>query len=649
MASLAKSQAGRVWIVEMTGSPRSGTRATRWVVIGSITVAVILLTASIVQVEIEYRVAGSRNVAKPAGTFGPRVLVSSMAESPAVAENTTILVQIFGLVPASFGVSSNAPIKSYAISPGDQTSNGIQDELANATISPENSTTTLFLSPSFDTIAAQWRGVLANDGGTTYPSLTVEATKTVSSDGLTSVYLYYNNLQFDPFSLQTLSLNSTDLTAGWSSWFSGSGINPYQYSTISVATEQLNLSLEFQGSPVATLHGAPTADPGGLRTDACGDKDPQCISYYYTYTNTTEDTLLHTGYTWGILPLIGVHVGANANAGGSLVLLGADIDVQSDNISVSSTQPYTSSSGETTTTMSTSPSYTHIANVTAGSSIGEYGATPLGLSESNGNNFSVSQNRTTAFAGIQGVEYAFSHYNQSTDEYQYYWELICDGETGTCQPPKLLHTTVLKSTYDGNFTTGEIYNINSTAGIEVSASWESIWVAWVFQQWLEKDSNGTLDLTASGTDSSYQSSTVWADTYGWTNAAEAYLDAIGALSVYSAALIAGVLISDVAAATAVVTLGASLPAVVAAVATIIFDDYDMSTAILSLFSSIAAFSGSHSVTVTYGFSNYPITGSGSEYSMAFYESQSFVSFTVDGTGYGFYAPEDYLNATGIVA
>jgi hypothetical protein len=52
--------------------------------------------------------------------------------------------------------------------------------------------------------------------------------------------------------------------------------------------------------------------------------------------------------------------------------------------------------------------------------------------------------------------------------------------------------------------------------------------------------------------------------------------------------------------------------------------------------------------VKYGFSNVPVVGSGSAYTMPFFESQSPVRFTVNGNTYSFFAPEDYLNATAIV-
>lgn len=62
----------------------------------------------------------------------------------------------------------------------------------------------------------------------------------------------------------------------------------------------------------------------------------------------------------------------------------------------------------------------HVVNINAPISTNETNAVPTKISEILGDNSSAAMNRTTAFVGIQGAEYQFSHYVSNT-----YIRIVC--------------------------------------------------------------------------------------------------------------------------------------------------------------------------------------------------------------------------------
>ncbi len=630
---------------------------TRRKIIAMVLSAVLFVAAVSIYVGTRPKVQTVRAVDKPVAYFGPRIVIGSNVQGATIGNNTTINVQIYSSVPDAFAKNG---IVFHNMSSGNQWNNSVNDELLNATMLPgNNSTGKFFLSPQFNSIAEEWMSLLSKDTGSNYPSLTVEAVKTVESNGSLHLYQYYNNLPFNPFVLSVVSANSTVLSnstllssTGLESWFNDSGVNLSNYSNVYLANLNFNLTLLFPSVPLQVIpvnssaSESPSYSNSGTSNLSVSSPESCYWIYYYTYPSSTSNTLEKTTYANGMLPLLGVHIGRNADQGGSEVDIGTTISIASDNISLNSNQVYVSSSGSTTTTMGTQPSFTHLANASASTSGNGYGAIPLGIDEKLGNNFSVSQNRTTAFAGVQGVEYEFQHYNRYTYDYKDYWaDEVCQPYR---YPPHLLSQTLISKTYDGNFTIGEIVHINSTAGLQVQAGYASIWEAWVIQHLLLQDSNGTIQLTDSGNTSSYQAATIWAMTYGWTNAGSAYAAAANALNIFSSALSLGLAIISVAAAANVIDLDSTEAVVVSTAASIIAATTAQAATLLGLFSSISFVSGSRQIINTYWLTNQPLIGSGSNYTMPFYESSYPVTFTLpNGASYLFYAPEDYLNATGI--
>lgn len=635
-------------------------RRRRWSVIAAVAVTLIVIAAS--AAVIWHPTQGSVVTALPAGTFGPKVNLAngtSPAE-PLVANNTTISIQVFGAVPTAFetpGTSYQASgILSYPVGPSAQATNPADDELLNVTLLPQNYTTAFFLSPSFDIIAQDWALLLAHDKGTGVPSLSMEAVKTVVENGSIALYQYYNNLPFNPSTLKISTLYPSDPSDNASPVFSGTGIDPASYTQVTVTNLEFDPTLDFPAKPMQVLTQSsthpswPALKVASATATPCVSPDTSCTTtYYYTYPVSTSDTLTHTGYANGTLPLLGVHISSNVSSGKSTIVLGASVAASSANIDFSSAQPYVSSSGEVTTTMSTSPSYAPLANISVGISGNGYIATPAGISEKLGNNLSDSLNMTTAFVGISGVEYAFHHYNRYTYTYADTWRKVCC-PVPPGRPPCRVYLesqTVQSKTYDGNYTVGEVVHVNTTANLQVTAGYQSIWSAQAIQDLLLMDSTGSVTLTSSGTDSSYQAATIWGQTTGYTNAADALETATKTTGAFSSMLGLGLaLICALAATNGFFDSGEG--AVIAEAASIAVATTGMITSLLDDFSTITSFASSNLVTFSYWFTNAPQIQPGSNYTMPFYESQHPVGFTLNGNAYSFYAPVDYLRAASIV-
>ena len=594
------------------------------------------------------------------GDFGPRLELAIRSGNGSIPmNNTTITVQIWSAVPSAFA-SGGRQLQN--ISANLQQSNGFEDRLFNWTENGSSPSVPRagFLSPRFDTLAGEWASLLGRDSGSNYPSVTVIGTESVRVGSNLSIYQYYNNLDYNPRNIPVVSVNSTGLNSTVvESWFNGTGIEPQNYSKLQLTDLELPLQLTFPRTPsevIPLANGSAGNGIGGAGESGSGrcpyaTTTASCTTTYYSTDPTvTTNTLVHTSFVNGTLPLIGVHIGRNADPGNSLVLLSANVYALNDTIELNSVQTTVWATDQTTSIMSTSPSFLHVANVSAAGSSGQWGASPTSFSEVHGGyNQSTALNRTTAFAGIQGVEYSFQHYNQTSYNYHDIWEkYCCPGPTGIIICKTSLQSHTLTSVVHGGFTDGAIVNINSTAGLEVKASYEPIAVAWVLQALYSTSHHLEVNLTTSGSESSYQASSLWAQTDGYLSAANAYGRAASILASFSTALGAGLAIVDAIAALNGGDFDASEPAVVTATLGLINLEIGLSANLLSTFSSISAVTGTNAVLLGYGFSNYPVYMSGSSYSMNYFESANPISVSFDGTSYRFEAPMNYLNATSIL-
>ncbi len=575
------------------------------------------------------------------GDFGPKVTLAGGVEESPRENNSTIVIQLFSAVPAKF---APAGLLSSSL--------GAFVELLNATVYPQNNTTALFLSPVFDEVAQEWTAVMTHDSGTNWVSLTLEATRTVvESNGTVQIYMDYNNVLYDPWDVPVETLNQTELsTPAARSWFDGTNVSLTDYSSVTIADVGLNLSLQFPPTPVQTVK-MPGAD---LRTSSVapetGCSPTPCTYYYDTYPSTTSATETGESYVNGTLPLLVTHLGQTVDGGLSEIDSGATVAVEDDTIDLNSAQPYLSQSGTITTTMSTTPSFAHVANLTVGSGGNGLNAFPYNYSRTIGNfNEDDSLNRTTLVVGVGGIEYGFPHFNQFTYGYTDEWKESCVEEDGGiyCELPKLVSQTLTSTTYDGNYTTGEILDVNSTAGLQVTAENVPIDEAWVIQHMLGSGSAGTVSLTVGGADQNYSSSTVWDNLSGYLDASDALKKGSQDLEIFSTAISLGLTIADTLAAANGLDFDAEEPEIVADSLNLIAETIKMSATILADMSSISTVGGTASVTLTSFFANDPLINPGSNYTMDYFESGTPISFTEGSTQYSFYAPEDFLNATAI--
>ncbi|MHB8395950.1 MAG: hypothetical protein ACYDAZ_01235 [Thermoplasmataceae archaeon] len=601
-------------------------------------------------------------------TFGPKVSINILnTPDNFSSNNTTIVVQAFGLFPQNVRefqtIGANLTGKN-------QSNNGNYVELLNTTV--DNLSDVLFLSPLFINVATAWRNFLSQFSGTNYPSLTVEATKSVDVNGTVQVYNYYNNLLFNPNQVEINTLSSHEVSSpGAASWFNGSSVNPGSFSSLNYTDLAFNVNLSFPKTPTQTLTNVSqpnasviysTARPAVSMDTAC----PGPGSYTYTYWATSSDTyIVNTGTcnTKGYLPMLVVHMGNGSANGHSQLSIAGAIILQDANISINSNQVYVSSSGQSTSSMSSTPSYEHAASASVETGIKSAVAYPLNAGSPKVN-FSNRQNRTTAFVAIQNATYTFVHFSQYTktydNEYQrtvyYKYEpYYYDGKEYCREVIYYTYTTEIQSvyegtTFDGNGTTGEVSSISSIGNIQVSAGFLDIEVNMVLHKLLASRPGANLTINAAGAGNSLSASTFWASDSAYTDASQVLKDAKAAMAVFSASLIEGLAITDTLSALNGATADASEPAIVSLTMGLVAAEIGLENAVLSDFSTIGFVSNAASATLTYGVSNYVLDqyNNGSNYSMVEYESQSYISMNFNGNSYQFYAPNDYLNATASV-
>jgi hypothetical protein len=479
----------------------------------------------------------------------------------------------------------------------------------------------------------------------------VDAYDTVYSGNNISIYSYYNNLPYNPMNVvmqSSLDYNTTEV----SQWFNGTSVNPDNYSTVSFAQYAMYLNLSFPSIPSQVLHVSGNSSASNNSQLITPD---QCSNFYYNVTSySTYNDVLSVNYTDSqdmhspvLLPVLAVHLSNGTYNGKSLIDFYSSITLLNDKIGLNSANAYESSSGQESSTMSTSPSFEHIANISNSASISGTNAETKSIAVQNGEPASNAQNNTTGIVGIANVTYEFTHYmrytNEYTKEYEGVWSSNCEYFTA-----HLIKTTLTDMTKDGLGTEASIVNVSSVNGIKMIAEDVPIEVNMIVHDLLESASNGSIVLSWTGSNTSYQASAVWSQIYAYSNAASEIQTVSSALDVFPSSLELGLAISDAIAATNAALSNASEAGIIADATTMIAKAVVMPADVIDLFSTISFVSGSNPGYVVSGFSSYTLGPTGSNYSIAFYESEYPVTFTVNGSSYSFYAPTDYLNATGIV-
>ena len=599
------------------------------------------------------------------GVFGPSVILSCSNNLDDhgfhLSNNTTINIQLYLPVPQAVHKGMN----TVNMSGMNRYNNSVEDLLMNVTIYPVNDTYTKFFLPlTFNHVAHEWSNVTKHYRGSTNLSMTVEATKTVTQEnGTLYIYQYYNNIPFNPLNVHTgkpsavteVSDSSTGSSInGLNRWFNGSDINVTQYSQVEYTPINFNIGLSFSSKPLQIVHEKrfiPTISDSNVDRKQMNDliTPVKCgnpiVKYECRYYNVTSSVLENVTDFNGMLPLSIAHIGRNADNGKSLVVTGNTICLSDSVINLSSNQVYESSSGQITTTISPNPSVSKIfSSIEGGSATGAV-AYPTAIWNAIVKNSTESRalNHTTVVIGIPGVSYYFERYSTYTHLHREKLEILECPNTGSYSI-NVLSNRIIKTTLDGKYTVGEITNINTTNGLQLSYSNLPIGAVWVIQHYL-KTRKGSFILNESGSEKTYSTETFYEHSTGWLNVSSAYKQVSEGLKIFSATMGLELAIVSAESAANGADMDATEPAVIVQVASIISHVIGLSGDILGDFSSVGSFSNSENGKIFFFISNSPLPGS--NYTVNYFESSNPIELNLNGQTYSFYAPENFYNATAV--
>ncbi len=591
--------------------------------------------------------------------LGPKLAVSvnNSPTNPSIANNTTISLQVFGSFPVYV-----MPFQTiYTNLTGLNSSNNDHlVQLLNVTVS--SGTSILFLSPKFLNIANSWQNFFGDPSWNSlmdYPSLTVEAAKSVYVNGSVYIYPYFGSLLYNPHGIAVNIVNQLNKNSmNVSQWFNGSNINPTNYKSINYTALEFYLSLAFSSTPSQVLRyvAPPPSGITNARPDEKAISSATSGSYYY-WQASFKETVTPTGIVTvnGYLPLLAVHLGRGTVYGGSQIVLGASIDLQNTAIGIDSTQTSWSQTGQVTSSLISGPSYVHVASAKSVPLVNAYSAIPLNLSEEFNNNYSVSINQTTAYVAIQNTTYSFEHFSISESEYnnEYLvtWHLKSIWIDGREYWMNVASTTLEQSilvntTHIGNASDGGITSItqNGQGNLQLAVGYLPIEVNQVMQNLSEQNPSSNLSLTTAGPSHSLSALSFWTSDSAWTNASQIISDFGNLFTSIAVGLSLGLAISDALAPGGPRTE----PGIVAESMDIIGAALAVGSLILSQFTTIGFVANAQSVSMGYSVTNEPWAGSGSNYRFVYYQSQSPMQMSFDGKVFQFYAPSNYINVTGIV-
>ena len=555
------------------------------------------------------------------------------------ANNSSISLQIFSTVPDSVLMHG---MGSFSLSGLNQSNNPYYVQLLN--VSFNKSSPRFFLSPMFYIIASEWSGILKTRHNE--PSITVEATMNVWNSTSVSLYQYYNNIPYRPWDVHPpFAVNNTTILHRITG---GTGMNFTSTDTVYLSGSSFNITLQFGGAPYKVI---PIRD-----NNLSSQVEPMTTYYtrYYTTTSTSTDTynsVTGVNYTNGYFPLVAVHLSRGVANGHSLLDMASGILLLNTTMGINSANIYETEGGEYSSTISTNPSESFIVNGSfdSGYISGEDAAVAYPLNS--GANESIVVNQTTGFVSITNATYEFTHYNRYTTtttttyrwEQTYYYE---PGRGNVFEPPKLQYASSSSSTtYDGHGTIGQLTHIGTNGNISMVAGFLDIEVNDVIQKVLENRYSGNLTMDAG---SSLQESTVWGSYSGYSNSASIIKYAHNALEAFSSSLGLGLAITDTLSALNGANFNSGEPAIIAQSLDMISKATGLAASVTGLFSTISFLATSKIAYIGSGMGNENLPGIvGTNYTVAYYESQIPITFSYNGNSYSFYAPADYFNATKI--
>lgn len=614
---------------------------------------ILVVTFSAISITFELNLLSIRNKTRttvnPSISLGPKISVnfsSSQAKnSLELANNTTYAIQISSEVPDS-KLNRNFTSPGNSMNGVNPDNNTHYDILLNESVNSSHDI--MYLSASFNVIAHDWRTILSRYSGTSYPSLTLNAFKTVHVNSTITIFHYYNNIQYDPFKVNSTVLNSTMLNSTTArNYFNNSAINTSQYSSITVSSVSFKENIVFPSTPIQEIS-IPATASSVLYTPDCSNS----VSYYNATAYDTYDTILWTNNTTGVLPLMGVHMGSGTDNSNSIVTYFANVLLQSNSLGLNSVQSYVDVTGQVTTTMSSTASYSHIANASYTGQGASNAVYPFKTGQNRSYNVSAT-NQTTGIVGIENATYLSTHFNRYTTEYreEYKKTIVFEYIDGTCIPHSsstiLIKKTAINTTYDGNGTTVEITDVSTINNLDIRANFYPIEVNRVLQHLLE---NNVTDNITFNSSQEYSSSTIFTHYYGYSTASSELETINNALATFSAGLSFGLTVMATLAALNGFDWDAGEPSIVTDVAGLVAGYTGLASYLTSTFTSISYISGSSAAYIDWGITNtlYPGHPTGSNYTISFFQNYNYITMNANGNMYSFNAPEDYINVTAVI-
>jgi hypothetical protein len=475
-------------------------------------------------------------------------------------------------------------------------------ELFNGTYSPVPNNITAFLSSNFTYLENMWKDYLSDQLGTTLISMDLIATLNVNSNNTEDVYVYYNNILFNPMNVEYFN----SIENNYTNWFNNTPINPHNYTNIIFPDLFLQIPIYFNLSNPTFVINSSIGQSFVYSNIQSNKMMPFIIpglkpGIYYIpvkYTNLTDP-----------LPLVTVHL--NYPACQSILVQGASFITGSATLNLNSNMViYSTSSESYKDLMSTTPSLSKTAPL----GINGFSAYPLNFAGGN-------ETGTTAMTWLDNVTYYVVHYN-------------------------IIEVTSSSSIiYLGNATDVKISDINTVNGFQVSSSWVPIYLFYVLQNLsLPEVSVGILNPMQS-----LQGYNVWDIEQGYSNAASVYKNMSNACDVFPTAIDLGLATIDVYAGitSAAGEFGGEVTAgeIVAKSLQLISKTLSFTSKVLSDFASISFLSSTTIAGFGYSISNAPLGNShGSPVLLTDYQTMNTVSFydSQNGETYYFYMPMNFI-------
>ncbi len=566
--------------------------------------------------------SNNSSINKSTKIFGPKVSIS-LATGLNYKQNATETVQIMGINSSYVYAATGNGMKINPQINITNTSTGPYVILFEKSYNLTNSTNNriVFLGENFIKLANGWKKELHDYKNQTV-SITVESQLSIPNGKNVSIYTYYNNILYILGSMNLITLSNL---SPYRNWFNNTSINPSNYSTVNFIPYSFNVTPLFDLSHPNMV--IPQNNSSSLAVSQASERiapnyqiSPPCDpgTYYFPVSYRT---------LYGPIPLEMVHITDiyNGSVKYPILLLSEGIVISCVTISFNSAQITKTTGGTYYSQMSTTPSKNFTGNfVTATGRIATWLSVATNASFE-GNLTNISQSMAMIY--ISNATYSIVHY-----DIYHVWGYGNEGSS-TCHME-----------YVGNATSVSIEAINKTNG-NFTLGYK--WMPEELFYFMKNLSSGVQPVNLGNLQpgGEMQSSNIWAESTGYSNAASVYSKVVNAAATISTSLGVGLGVICLMAAMNGIDWDAEEPAVVLAATA-------LATSIIGYVSSflLDLNSISYSVSSNFGGELYDLTSSPlapTSYSYQIFDYQSMIQtdFSINGGTYSFNSPSNFLVAT----